>query len=87
MICATMAPSLPHAAENPCPVARYRVGKTSPGITKVVTFGPKFWKKFARQKRNIRSFSLQIDWVNSSNPKPGVGLINLHKGISDETYP
>lgn len=76
MICATIAPSLPQAAEKPCPVARYRVGKTSPGITNVVTFGPKFWKKFAKQKRVIRTLSFQVDpdSVKFLNSKPKRGI-------------
>ena len=65
-----MAPSFPQAAERPWAVERYLVGKTSPGITKVVTFGPKFWKKFARQYRNIRSFTVPLDRVSSWYPKP-----------------
>jgi hypothetical protein len=44
-----MAPSFPLAAAIPCPVERYRVGKSSPGTMKVVTLGPKLAKKFARQ--------------------------------------
>lgn len=47
--CATMAPVFPLAAEIPWAVERYRVGKASPGITKVVMLGPKFWKKLAKQ--------------------------------------
>ena len=39
------APSLPMPAEMPCPVARNRVGNSSPGSTKVVTFGPNSVKK------------------------------------------
>lgn len=42
MTWARTAPSFPDAAEIPCAVARYRVGKTSPGMTNVVVFGPKF---------------------------------------------
>lgn len=38
----TIAPSLPKAAEMPCPVERYRVGNTSPGMMNVVVLGPKF---------------------------------------------
>lgn len=45
----TMAPSFPEAAVIPCAVERYRVGKISLGMLKVVTFGPKLVKKFARQ--------------------------------------
>ena len=37
-----MAPSFPEAAEIPWEVDRYRVGKASPGMTKVVVLGPKF---------------------------------------------
>jgi hypothetical protein len=37
---AVMAPSLPEAAEIPWAVARYRVGKSSPGMMKVVALGP-----------------------------------------------
>lgn len=43
-----IAPDLPHAAEIPWAVDRYRVGKASPGRINVVVFGPKFWKKLAR---------------------------------------
>jgi len=39
---AIIAPSFPDAAEIPWAVDRYRVGKTSPGMTNVVVFGPKF---------------------------------------------
>ncbi len=39
------APSFPTPAEMPCPVARNRVGNSSPGRTKVVTFGPNSVKK------------------------------------------
>jgi len=39
------APSFPMPAEMPWPVARARVGNTSPGRTKVVTFGPNSVKK------------------------------------------
>lgn len=46
---AMIAPSLPEAAEIPWEVDLYRVGKHSPGMTKVVVLGPKFWKKLARQ--------------------------------------
>jgi len=49
MIWETIAPSFPLAAAIPCPVERYRVGKISPGMMKVVTFGPKLVKKFAKQ--------------------------------------
>jgi hypothetical protein len=45
----TVAPILPLAAEIPWTVERYRVGNTPPGMMKVVTLGPKFWKKFERQ--------------------------------------
>jgi hypothetical protein len=38
---AAMAPSLPAAAEMPWAVARYRVGKSSPGMMKVVALGPR----------------------------------------------
>ncbi len=38
--CARMAPILPMAAETPCPVERYRVGKHSPGMMNVVVLGP-----------------------------------------------
>jgi hypothetical protein len=41
---AIMAPTLPEAAEIPCDVERYRVGKHSPGTMKVVAFGPKLKK-------------------------------------------
>ena len=44
-----IAPSWPLAAEIPLAVERYLVGNISPGMTKVVTLGPKFWKKPARQ--------------------------------------
>lgn len=47
MTCATIAPILPAAAEIPCPVERYRVGKHSPGIRKVVVFGPKLKNSWA----------------------------------------
>lgn len=46
---ARTAPNFPQAADTPWAVERYRVGKTSPGYTKVVVFGPKFWKKLAKQ--------------------------------------
>ena len=39
------APSLPTPAEMPWPVARRRVGNSSPGRTKVVMFGPNSVKK------------------------------------------
>ena len=39
------APSFPMPAEMPWPVARTRVGNSSPGRTKVVTFGPNSVKK------------------------------------------
>jgi hypothetical protein len=39
--CAMMAPNFPDAALIPCDVLRYRVGKHSPGIMKVVAFGPR----------------------------------------------
>ena len=47
--CAMMAPSFPLAAQIPCAVDLYRVGKTSPGMMNVVVLGPKFWKKLAMQ--------------------------------------
>jgi hypothetical protein len=37
---AMMEPIFPDAAEMPCEVERYRVGKHSPGTMKVVAFGP-----------------------------------------------
>lgn len=40
MVCAMMAPTLPEAAERPCEVDLYRVGKHSPGTMKVVALGP-----------------------------------------------
>lgn len=46
---AMMAPSFPLAAQIPCAVDLYRVGKTSPGMMNVVVLGPKFWKKLAIQ--------------------------------------
>jgi len=45
---ATIAPSLPDAAEIPWQVDLYRVGKTSPGTMKVVEFGPKLVKNWMR---------------------------------------
>ena len=47
--CAKMAPSFPQAAVIPYAVDRYRVGNASPGTMKLVVFGPKFWKKLAKQ--------------------------------------
>ena len=47
--CAMIAPSFPLAAQIPCAVDLYRVGKTSPGMMNVVVLGPKFWKKLAMQ--------------------------------------
>lgn len=38
---ATIAPNFPEAAEMPWHVDLKRVGNTSPGIMKVVAFGPK----------------------------------------------
>ena len=35
----------------------YSRTRTVPGITNVVTFGSKFWKKVAKQKRVIRTLS------------------------------
>lgn len=46
--CAMMAPILPAAAEIPCDVDLYRVGKHSPGTIKVVALGPKLEKKAQR---------------------------------------
>ncbi len=46
MTWATMAPILPMAAERPWPVERYRVGKHSPGTTKVVVLGPQLKKNW-----------------------------------------
>ncbi len=40
IVCAMMAPTLPEAAERPCEVDLYRVGKHSPGTMKVVALGP-----------------------------------------------
>jgi len=54
--CEIIAPIFPDAALIPCPVDRYRVGNTSPGIIKVVVLGPKLEKKFARQTRATRPF-------------------------------
>ena len=40
--CAMTAPNFPEAAPIPCDVLRYRVGKHSPGIMKVVAFGSRW---------------------------------------------
>lgn len=37
-----MEPILPDAADMPCEVERYRVGKTSPGTMNVVVLGPEW---------------------------------------------
>jgi hypothetical protein len=68
---AMIAPSLPDAAEIPCAVDRYRVGKTSPGMMNVVVFGPKFWKKLARQYRKTKAFLPSLLAMSLSYPKPG----------------
>ncbi len=44
VIVVNSAPIFPAAADNPCPVARKRVGKTSAGNRKVVVLGPQFKK-------------------------------------------
>lgn len=68
--CATIAPSLPDAAEIPCAVERYRVGNASPGITKVVVLGPKFWKKLVRQYRKTNASDADGVAVSLSYAKP-----------------
>jgi hypothetical protein len=50
-----MAPNFPDAAEIPCAVDLYRVGNASPGTTKVVVLGPKFWKKLVKQYKKTKA--------------------------------
>jgi hypothetical protein len=52
-----MAPILPDAAEMPWHVERYRVGKSSLGMMKLVVLGPKLAKKPAKQKRKSIAFA------------------------------
>lgn len=65
-----MAPSLPLAAEIPWAVERYRVGKISPGMIKVVVLGPKFWKKLVKQYRNTKALVEDCVAISLSYPKP-----------------
>jgi hypothetical protein len=82
--CATIAPSLPDAAEIPCPVLLYLVGNTSPGTMNVVVFGPKFWKKFVRQYKNTNAFVPPGEAVSLSYAKPMITkrMVSIVKPMS-----
>ena len=59
----TMAPALPVAAQNPCPVAFQLVGKSSAGTMKVVELGPQLAKKKVKAYMAIQPF-LIIGWFS-----------------------
>ena len=73
-----MAPNLPEAAEIPCAVDLYRVGNTSPGTTKVVVLGPKFWKKLVRQYKKTNALLAEWVAVSLSYAKPCSIDVNIN---------
>lgn len=60
-----MAPNLPEAADIPWQVDLYYVGNTSPGIIKVVAFGPKLLNRLAKVYNVTNS---QTGNVSLNNP-------------------
>lgn len=84
LTCATIAPNFPLAAEIPCAVDRYLVGKISPGIMNVVVFGPKFWKKFTKQNRNTKTFfaSSVEERLSYANPMIKKRRVRIMKPMS-----
>lgn len=75
-IWATIAPTLPEAAEIPWEVDRYLVGKHSPGTMKVVALGPKLKKNWQSTYRMSSAVELRLWNANPMMQKRAVRMVN-----------